>query len=27
MFFLSRVAQDLVEGEPEPEIPPGEGPH
>src|SRR5881275_2643902 len=26
-FFLSRVAQDLVEGEPEPEIPPGEGPH
>ena len=27
MFFLSRVAQDLVEGEPEPELPPGEGPH
>ncbi len=25
-FFLSRLAQDLVEGEPEPEIPPGEGP-
>jgi len=25
-FFLSRVAQDLVEPEPEPEIPPGEGP-
>ena len=24
-FFLSRVAQDLVEPEPEPEIPPGEG--
>ncbi len=24
-FFLGRVAQDLVEGEPEPEIPPGEG--
>jgi len=23
-FFLSRLAQDLVEGEPEPEIPPGE---
>lgn len=23
-FFLGRVAQDLVEGEPEPEIPPGE---
>jgi hypothetical protein len=25
-FFLSRVAQDLVEGEPEPELPPGEKP-
>jgi hypothetical protein len=25
-FFLSRLAQDLVEGEPEPEIPPGENP-
>ena len=25
-FFLSRLAQDLVEGEPEPEIPPGEEP-
>jgi hypothetical protein len=25
-FFLSRMAQDLVEHEPEPEIPPGEGP-
>ena len=25
-FFLSRMAQDLVEGEPEPEIPPGEKP-
>jgi len=25
-FFLSRVAQDLVEPEPEPEIPPGEVP-
>jgi hypothetical protein len=25
-FFLSRLAQDLVEGEPEPEIPPGESP-
>ncbi len=25
-FFLSRLAQDLVEGEPEPEIPPGETP-
>src|SRR5262249_22132422 len=25
-FFLSRVAQDLVEPEPEPEIPPGETP-
>jgi len=25
-FFLSRMAQDLVEGEPEPEIPPGEQP-
>jgi hypothetical protein len=25
-FFLSRVAQDLVEMEPEPEIPPGEKP-
>jgi hypothetical protein len=25
-FFLSRVAQDLVEPEPEPEIPPGEHP-
>jgi len=25
-FFLSRVAQDLVEPEPEPEIPPGEEP-
>lgn len=24
-FFLSRLAQDLVEPEPEPEIPPGEG--
>jgi hypothetical protein len=23
-FFLSRLAQDLVEGEVEPEIPPGE---
>src|SRR5580693_7063374 len=25
-FFLSRLVQDLVEGEPEPEIPPGEEP-
>src|SRR5882724_8053371 len=25
-FFLSRLAQDLVESEPEPEIPPGEAP-
>jgi len=25
-FFLSRLAQDLVEGEPEPELPPGEEP-
>ncbi len=25
-FFLGRLAQDLVEGEPEPELPPGEGP-
>jgi hypothetical protein len=25
-FFLSRLAQDLVEAEPEPEIPPGEEP-
>ncbi|HEY7090174.1 MAG TPA: hypothetical protein VH518_18905 [Tepidisphaeraceae bacterium] len=25
-FFLSRMAQDLVEPEPEPEIPPGEAP-
>jgi len=25
-FFLSRLAQDLVEAEPEPEIPPGETP-
>jgi hypothetical protein len=25
-FFLSRLAQDLVEGEPETEIPPGENP-
>jgi len=25
-FFLTRVAQDLVEAEPEPEIPPGEKP-
>jgi hypothetical protein len=23
-FFLGRLAQDLIEGEPEPEIPPGE---
>jgi len=25
-FFLSRIAQDLVEGPPEPELPPGETP-
>ena len=25
-FFLSRLVQDLVEQEPEPEIPPGEEP-
>lgn len=24
-FFMGRLAQDLVEGDPEPEIPPGEG--
>ena len=25
-FYMSRMAQDLVEGEPEPELPPGESP-